>query len=147
VRNGPTALQLRLTALLREARWMLFAALAAWLALVLATWHPQDPAWSHAAADQVVHNRGGALGAYLSDILYYLFGFSAWWWVVLLLHRVWAGYAHLAGHRRDLTDKSAQSAEPSLPRVHWEQGVGFVLVLLAQRRLLAGFGRLCDGAV
>jgi len=127
VRNGPTALQLRLAALLREARWMVFAALAAWLALVLATWHPADPAWSHAAPASVVHNRGGALGAYLSDILYYLFGFSAWWWVVLLLHRVWAGYAYLAGHRRDNHDKTPAV----LPRVHWEQGVGFVLLLTA----------------
>jgi len=123
---------------------MVFAALAAWLALVLATWHPADPAWSHASATSVVHNRGGTLGAYLSDILYYLFGFSAWWWVVLLLHRVWAGYAHLAGQgghavalrsnpRRDDHDKT----EPPLPRVHWEQGAGFVLLLLASIALEA----------
>ena len=31
-RNGPTALQTRLVSFLREARWILFAALAAWLA-------------------------------------------------------------------------------------------------------------------
>ena len=36
----------------------------------------------------VIHNKGGTLGAYLADILLYLFGFSAWWWVILLLHRV-----------------------------------------------------------
>jgi len=116
---------------------MVFAALAAWLALVLATWHPADPAWSHAAAASVVHNRGGALGAYLSDILYYLFGFSAWWWVVVLLHRVWAGYAHLAGHRRSIGEKIGDKSEPQLPRVHWEQGVGFVLLLTASIALEA----------
>ena len=37
-RNGPSPLQTRISALLREARWILFAALAAWLTLVIATW-------------------------------------------------------------------------------------------------------------
>jgi len=123
-RNGPSALQTRLTALLREARWILFAALAAWLALVLATWNPADPAWSHSVDSGMVYNRGGMLGAYLSDIFYYLFGYSAWWWVVLLLHRVRAGYRRLASHLR------APNQPDPLPRVHWEQGVGFFLLLV-----------------
>ena len=42
-RNGPSPLQTRISALLREARWILFAALAAWLTLVLATWSAADP--------------------------------------------------------------------------------------------------------
>jgi len=123
-RNGPSPLQARLTALLREARWILFAALAAWLALVLATWNPADPAWSHSVDTGMVYNRGGTLGAHLSDVFYYLFGYSAWWWVVLLLHRVRAGYRRLASHFR------AAGQPEVLPRVHWEQGVGFFLLLV-----------------
>jgi DNA segregation ATPase FtsK/SpoIIIE, S-DNA-T family len=122
IRNGPSAMQLRLLAFLREARWVLFALLAAWLALVLATWSPADPGWSHASAQAVLHNEGGILGAYAADILYYLFGFSAWWLVILLLHRVYAGYRRLIAHFR----------EPSvtgLDRVHWEQGVGFFMLM------------------
>lgn len=99
-RNGPTALQTRLVSLLREARWILFAALAAWLTLVLVTWSPADPGWSHSSQSSVLHNRGGMIGAYLADILLYLFGFSAWWWVILLLHRVRAGYRRLANQIR-----------------------------------------------
>jgi len=110
--------------LLREARWILFAALAAWLALVLATWNPADPAWSHSVDTGMVYNRGGTLGAHLSDVFYYLFGYSAWWWVVLLLHRVRAGYRRLASHFR------AAGQPEVLPRVHWEQGVGFFLLLV-----------------
>ncbi|MFA4913947.1 MAG: DNA translocase FtsK [Comamonadaceae bacterium] len=126
-RNGPSPLQQRLSALLREARWILFAALAAWLALVLATWHPGDPGWSHSTSNGMLHNRGGTLGAYLADVLLYLFGFSAWWWVILLLHRVYAGYRRLAVHLRVPSSKK----EPEiLPRVHWEQGVGFGLLLI-----------------
>src|SRR3546814_1085499 len=81
VRNGPSPLQIRLSGLLREARWIVFAALAAWLALVLATWNPNDPAWSHSVHAAATMNRGGTLGAYVSDLLLFLFGYSAWLWV------------------------------------------------------------------
>jgi S-DNA-T family DNA segregation ATPase FtsK/SpoIIIE len=110
---------------MREARWILFAALAVWLALVLATWSEHDPGWSHSVAGDTIYNRGGTIGAYLSDILFYLFGFSAWWWVVLLLHRVRAGYRRLASH---LKVTNGREPEP-LARVHWEQGIGFLLLL------------------
>ena len=125
-RNGPSALQTRLLSIAREARWILFAALAAWLALVLATWNAADPAWSHSVgrdAEQL-HNRGGVMGAYLADILLYLFGFSAWWWVILLVHRVRAGYLRLAAQLR------TRGEPETLARVRWEQGIGFFVALL-----------------
>jgi S-DNA-T family DNA segregation ATPase FtsK/SpoIIIE len=82
-------------------------------------------------------NRGGILGAYTADILYYLLGFSAWWLVVLLIHRVFAGYRRLISHIRD-------SGDDTLDRVRWEQGLGFVLVLAGSVGLeslrLASFG-------
>ncbi|MGU9991808.1 DNA translocase FtsK 4TM domain-containing protein [Bordetella avium] len=132
-RNGPSPLQSRISALLREARWILFAALAAWLTLVLITWSPADPGWSHSVSSDSLHNKGGALGAYLADILLYLFGFSAWWWVVLLLHRVRAGYHRLASNLRAANDKPADL----LPRVRWEQGIGFALLLIGSLGLEA----------
>ena len=145
-RNGPSPLQLRLAALLREARWILFAALAAWLALVLATWHRGDPGWSHSVPVGVLYNRGGMLGAYVSDILLYLFGYSAWLWVVLLLHRVYAGYRRLAVYLR-----VNNAREPEiLPRVHWEQGIGFGLLMIGSVGLealrLYDFGIALPGA-
>ncbi|OZI19931.1 cell division protein FtsK [Bordetella genomosp. 9] len=130
-RNGPSPLQTRISSLLREARWILFAAMAAWLTLVLATWSSADPGWSHSVPAGVVHNKGGTLGAYLADILLYLFGFSAWWWVILLLHRVRAGYRRLAGHLR------TPAANAELPRVRWEQGVGFGMLLIGSMGLEA----------
>ncbi|MBI5919929.1 MAG: DNA translocase FtsK 4TM domain-containing protein [Nitrosomonadales bacterium] len=78
--------------LLRESRWLFLAAGAAYLILVLYGFDRNDPAWSHDASGAMPHNPGGALGAWLSDVLLSLFGFSAWWWVVFLLQRVWAGY-------------------------------------------------------
>ncbi|NLC35197.1 MAG: DNA translocase FtsK, partial [Alcaligenaceae bacterium] len=97
VRNGPSPLQTRLSGLAREARWIVFAALAAWLALVLGTWDPADPAWSHSVHSAVTQNRGGILGAHVADFLLFLFGYSTWLWVVLLAHRVVAGFLRLTG--------------------------------------------------
>ncbi|MYN13560.1 DNA translocase FtsK [Pusillimonas sp. TS35] len=123
VRNGPSPLQSRLSGLLREARWILFAALAAWLGLVLATWDPADPAWSHSVQSAVTHNRGGTAGAYIADFLLFLFGYSAWLWVVLLAQRVLTGFYRLTNALRP--DK-----EQPLPRVHWEVGIGFFLLFV-----------------
>jgi S-DNA-T family DNA segregation ATPase FtsK/SpoIIIE len=137
-RNGPSAFQAKLVYVVREARWIVFAALAAWLTLVLFTWSPADPGWSHSSRAAILHNRGGMVGAYLADVLLYLFGFSAWWWVILLLHRVRAGYLRLANQIR------ARGEPETLARVQWEQGVGFVMALMGSVGLesyrLSSFG-------
>ena len=124
VRNGPSPLQTRLSGLAREARWIVFAALAAWLALVLGTWDPSDPAWSHSVYSSVTQNRGGILGAHVADFLLFLFGYSTWLWVVLLGHRVVVGFLRLTG--------SMMQAPPPdvLPRVRWETGIGFAMLFI-----------------
>jgi len=124
VRNGPSPLQTRLSGLAREARWILFAALAAWLGLVLATWSPGDPAWSHSVHASSIANGGGMLGAYVSDLLLFLFGYSAWLWVVLLVHRVVVGFYRLTSVL--LPDLKAET----LPRVRWEVALGFALLII-----------------
>ena len=123
MRNGLSPMQLKLLSFLREARWVLFAFIAAWLALVLATWSPTDPGWSHSSNPSELKNQGGILGAYAADILLYLFGFSAWLLVLGLLHRVRAGW-------RRLIHQVTQDGSEGLERVHWEQAVGFVLLLI-----------------
>lgn len=124
VRNGPSPLQTRLSGLAREARWILFAALAAWLGLVLATWSPNDPGWSQSVHTATIANRGGMLGAYVSDLLLFLFGYSAWLWVVLLGQRVAVGFYRL-------TSVLLPDSKPEvLPRVRWEIGLGFVLLFV-----------------
>jgi S-DNA-T family DNA segregation ATPase FtsK/SpoIIIE len=67
---------------LREAGWILVLALCAWLALVLATYHPTDRAPNFEGPVTVVLNKGGVAGAWIASTLYFVFGFSAWWWVV-----------------------------------------------------------------
>jgi len=87
----------KIAARLREAKWLALVAIALYLALVLATFDRADPGWSHSAAVDRVHNAGGRVGAWFSDVLLYLFGVSAWWWVVLLVYAVLWGYRRLDG--------------------------------------------------
>ncbi|HUI99812.1 MAG TPA: DNA translocase FtsK 4TM domain-containing protein [Usitatibacter sp.] len=72
----------RIARALREAGWILVLALGAWLALVLATYHPTDPGPTFDGPATQILNKGGAAGAWISAALYFVFGFSAWWWVV-----------------------------------------------------------------
>ncbi|HXZ48337.1 MAG TPA: DNA translocase FtsK 4TM domain-containing protein [Usitatibacter sp.] len=67
---------------LREAGWIVVLVLGAWLALVLATYHPTDPGPQFDGPAVAVLNKGGVAGAWVAGALYFTFGFSAWWWVV-----------------------------------------------------------------
>ncbi len=85
----------KLLSLLRETRWLLLAALALYFTVALYGYHPDDSAWSHSTAVTQVSNPAGVLGAYLADLLFYLFGLSAWWLVLFVLQQLWAGYRRL----------------------------------------------------
>ena len=115
----------RLVRLLSEARWFALAALALYFVLILISFDKSDPGWSHASVVPKVHNLGGRAGAWLSDLLLFIFGFSAWWWCFCLLRIVWKGY-------RRLTQRYVLSKEPE-PEHQQEaliRGSGFVLLFV-----------------
>ncbi|MSQ71643.1 MAG: DNA translocase FtsK [Betaproteobacteria bacterium] len=88
----------KIAALLRESKWFVLIAGAAYVALVLITFSKADPGWSHSApASAEIRNAGGRVGAWLSDVLLYLFGVSAYWWVLLLAYAVVWAYRRLDG--------------------------------------------------
>jgi S-DNA-T family DNA segregation ATPase FtsK/SpoIIIE len=87
----------KLAGLLREAKWLAFVAVAVYLVLVFASYNRADPSWSHDATGAVVRNAGGVVGAWIADILLYLFGLSAYWWVALCVYVVVWGYRRLDG--------------------------------------------------
>jgi DNA segregation ATPase FtsK/SpoIIIE, S-DNA-T family len=93
----------KLAHLLREARWLVLAALAGYLLLVFLTYDRGDPAWSHSAPDAPTHNAGGRAGAWVADVLLYLFGLSGYWWVALCLLGLARGYRALG--RSALVDR------------------------------------------
>lgn len=70
---------------LREATFILLCSLAIYLLMSLITYHEGDPAWSHTATSDVVHNAAGRAGAFLSDILLSLFGYFAYGFPPVLL--------------------------------------------------------------
>jgi DNA segregation ATPase FtsK/SpoIIIE, S-DNA-T family len=87
----------KVAALLRESRWFVLIAAALYLALILVTFNRGDPGWSHSVVVDTVHNAGGRLGAWIADVMLYLFGVSAFWWVLFLVYAVIWGYRRLDG--------------------------------------------------
>lgn len=65
---------------LADVVWLLVMMFGLVLALALASFSLADPSWSRGIDhDGDIHNLLGPIGAYLSDFVYYLFGYSAWW--------------------------------------------------------------------
>ncbi|NDF78691.1 MAG: DNA translocase FtsK, partial [Betaproteobacteria bacterium] len=64
------------------------AALLLVLALAMFSFSPKDPSWSGSGLGGPVVNWMGLVGAWLSDGMYFCFGYSAWW-LVALLGRLW----------------------------------------------------------
>ncbi len=120
-RNGAPS---RASRLLREARWLAFAALALYLFLILVTYSAADPGWSHDAIVASLGNRGGRFGAWLADVLLSVFGYSAYWLIVLFASRVAIGYRALVRSRL-LPDDDAP------PEPVWVHVAGFIVMLIA----------------
>ena len=121
----PLPLPEKIASLLQEARWLLLGVLALYMAMILFGYSKADPGWSHAVQVEQVSNPGGRFGAWLSDLLFYLFGLSAWWWVIFL------GLGLAIGFRR------LQIAFGADRRSFLVVCTGFVVVLLASSGLEA----------
>ena len=68
--------------LINDALWLFGLVITIYLAISLASFSMDDPAWSRSVPkSNDVANLGGLFGSYLSDIGYYLFGLSFWWWI------------------------------------------------------------------
>lgn len=112
--------------LIREAWWLVLVVAGSYLATILFTYNRDDPSWSHSASDDaVIHNAGGPVGAWLADILLYLFGFSAWWLAVLAFYAMWWVYKRL---------DTEQTEKPFL----LFNFLGFGLMLVASSALESG---------
>ena len=120
VAPAPSAsLSPRTARLVRESVWFAVVALLAYLALALVSYHPGDPAWSTSGDGSPVHNRAGTIGAWLADLVLFLFGASAWWFVA-------AGGAIVVASFRRIADPDRESDHSRSLGV-----LGFVLVLLS----------------
>src|SRR5574337_323774 len=117
------ALPPRCARLVRESWWLLVVAGFVYLALILATYTRSDPGWSYSGTGAPLGNRGGVVGAWLSDLLLYLFGWSAWWCVAGGVVLVVAGYRRVVHPEHRGEHPRALGA------------IGFALVLLSSAAL------------
>ena len=115
----------RLVRLLSEARWIALAVVFLYFVMILLSYNKGDPGWSHEVEVGQVSNLGGRAGAYLADLMLFIFGFSAWWWCVCFLRLVWKGY-------RSLTNKFVMQAELDPEHQHEAtvRWVGFTLMFI-----------------
>jgi S-DNA-T family DNA segregation ATPase FtsK/SpoIIIE len=120
----------RLVRLLSEARWFALAALCLYFVLILLSYDKADPGWSHGVVVLKVANLGGRMGAWLADLLLFIFGFSAWWFCIYLIRFVWSGY-------RRLTNRFVLEKEEDPEHSH--EGpirlIGFVCLLIGSMGL------------
>jgi len=115
---------------LRTPLWLCLGALV-WLLLALAmlTHDGGDAAFSISGTHAVAANRVGAVGAWLSDLLLFVIGYSSWWLLLVGL-RLWLG--SLAGLLR-------ADAPEVLPAALWRSvalwTLGLVLLVCASSAL------------
>ena len=108
----------RIASLVRESSWLAMLALVLYLLVVLFTYSKADPGWSHSAGGGI-RNAGGMIGAYLADLLLYLFGISAYWWVACF-----GAFAAWGFKRIEATPDTARASYVVI-------GIGFLLLLVA----------------
>jgi len=60
---------------LREVGMLLSFALASYVLVALISYDAQDASWSHSGTSNQIFNFGGVAGAWIADLLFYLFGF------------------------------------------------------------------------
>ncbi|MCI0400862.1 MAG: DNA translocase FtsK 4TM domain-containing protein [Gammaproteobacteria bacterium] len=73
----------------REGALIVLLALAVFLLIALASHHPGDPGWSHTGMETPVVNKGGVVGAWIADVLYYLFGYLAYLVPIMVAYAGW----------------------------------------------------------
>lgn len=61
-----------------EAFWLIIALIAAYVMVALLSFDPADPGWSQTAWHSPVHNRAGSFGAWIADVLLFVFGAIAY---------------------------------------------------------------------
>ena len=74
---------------IREAGFIALALIAVYLLVALLTYNTGDPGWSQAVSTSKVHNSGGVAGAWIADVLLYLFGYLGYLFPFILAFDGW----------------------------------------------------------
>jgi S-DNA-T family DNA segregation ATPase FtsK/SpoIIIE len=132
----------RLEALRRWIVWLIGAALLMAALVAFATFSAGDPAWSTTGSRVRVSNWLGPIGAWISDIGYFVCGASVWWGLAFLFVNGWRAWPRTAR-----SDEAGVGQALSTP---WRVGGLLVLLLssaaLESLRLHHVFATLPQGA-
>lgn len=74
---------------LREGAMLVLMALALFLCAAFITYDTADPGWSYTGSRDLVQNAAGVVGAWVSDVLFSLFGYLAYLFVVIIAYSGW----------------------------------------------------------
>lgn len=77
---------------LREGIVIVLGGVALFLVLSLLTHDPSDPGWSRAGSSATIQNQGGVVGAWIADIVLYLFGRFAHLFPFMVVFIAWQMY-------------------------------------------------------
>ncbi|HEV7632328.1 MAG TPA: DNA translocase FtsK 4TM domain-containing protein, partial [Steroidobacteraceae bacterium] len=117
---------------LRESAAIVLAVLGVVLLTALVTYSPDDPGFSFSGSQAVVHNRIGPVGAWLADMLFFLFGRPAYLFPVMLGVSCWLLFQRRATVETSSRANSAVriagfvmtlTASCGLASLHWSPGV------------------------
>ena len=130
--SSPSESKDKFSKLMVEIKWFLSLAACIALLLVLVSYHQQDPSWSNNSGGEI-KNIGGKAGAYISDLMLYVFGASAYWWVVLFARRVTQGWTKIANpewlqEEQEKSQTQDQKNHQDAIVVRW---LGFLMTLLS----------------
>src|ERR1700752_4856591 len=99
------------------------------LLLALLTYAGADAAWSTSGNGSGVHNKAGVLGAWVSNLMFFLFGYSAWW-LVLVAVRAWLGALALW-----LRSEQAPAPQQHAHWPRWLLWAGLIVLMCASSSL------------
>ncbi|MDE0285412.1 MAG: DNA translocase FtsK 4TM domain-containing protein [Gammaproteobacteria bacterium] len=87
---------------IKEISFIFMVAGALFIALSLFTYHPADPGWTQAFSVTEIHNDGGIVGAWIANVLLYLFGYPGYLFPLVFIFDGW----RIFKSRRDDTTAS-----------------------------------------
>ena len=143
----------------RDLALIAIAPLLLYLLASLFSFSPEDPSWSQAGSlTAPIHNWGGRVGAWLSDMLLYLCGYVAFLLPVILGAVAWIALfgmdsdgdgeadlgpaLRLVGMVGFLISSTGLLYLRGVPAEHFSAGPGGILGTLVGKSLLSGFGGL-----
>jgi DNA segregation ATPase FtsK/SpoIIIE, S-DNA-T family len=77
---------------LKEGTLIVLVAVALVIFIALLSYDPSDPGWSHTGSGRRITNKGGWVGAWLADVLLYLFGYLAYLFPFVIALTGWLLY-------------------------------------------------------